>query len=569
MADPETESPDSTGPPDAPPAESPETTGRSRLHPAIWLTLLGLIAWGIAPFRIIWTHYPWKVDAVKWVSKGSLENPNWTEWVFRSHHFVGYRPVSAISFVFDHAIAGNAPWMHRLTDFVLHGLTAVAVTLLASRLLRRTSAWVLLPALLYLGHPAVEEALPYLARRSYLLSTLFGTLALVAWMDSLRDDRVLNPRTALTTLLLSLALLSNEAAYVLLPMLPLLAWSTRSDGLVDALKRSVLPWAPAIPAVAARFAVLGWAGGYEKHYFAFTRAGKKTLREVSGFNLHEIIGAAYDYLWFPASFEGADTISEWAPVVFVIAAFYAFALVVEPLSRLRGPRSPAQTSDPRMPLLLSVWFFGYALLFALSRTWFWRQGFPMTVPLALLVTWVAHDSTVRFRDRKLLLALRLLPQLALIAGVLWHSPMVRGMDPYPIIGRFHGNALVYCISDAVEEAGVEGPAQVLTVLPLNKGANRNTHTWLGRLLGDRNIRFTTLAYSPTAKNLATIEGDTLKLGPQAKIPPAAMRAHGIQAKTVPLSRLKSRRRDTWLVLPDPATAAEVGPESGCTIHHIE
>ena len=559
MPDPESETP----------TPAPASTGVSAVHPGIWLVLAGLIAWGIAPFRVIWTHYPWKVDAVKWVSQGSLDNANWFDWVFRSHHFVGYRPVSAFSFVVDSAIAGDAPWMHRLTDFVLHGLTAVAVTLLASRILRRSSVWVLLPALLYLGHPAVEEALPYLARRSYLLATLFSTLALVAWMDSLQDDRVLNPRTGLATGLLTLALLSNEAAYVVLPMLPLLAWSTRPEGLGTAIQRSILPWAPAIPAVAARFAVLGWAGGYEKHYFAFTRGGNKTLREVSGFNFHEIVAAAYDYLWFPASFKGADTISELAPFVFLITTFYAFALVVEPLSELHSPRSPKATRDPRMPLLLSIWFFGYACLFALSRTWCWRQGFPMTLPLAFVITWVAHDSVARFRDRPLLLGLRLLPQLALVVGILWHSPLFRGMDPGPIIGRFHGNALVYCVTDAVEAAGIEGPAEVLTVLPINKGSNRNAHTWLSRLHGDRNIRFTTLAYGPPVKGMATLDGDLLQLGPQAKIPAAAMRSYAIQAKEVRLSRLKSRRRDTWLLLPDPEAAAAGGPETGCRLQHID
>jgi hypothetical protein len=550
-------------------SESADTTGRQRVHPAIWLVLLGLIAWGIAPFRIIWTHYPWKVDAVKWVSKGSIDNPAWTDWVFRSHHFVGYRPVSAFSFVVDSAIAGDAPWMHRLTDFTLHGLTAVAVTLLASRILRTTSAWVLLPALLYLGHPAVEEALPYLARRSYLLASLFGTLALVAWMDSLRDERVISPRTALATGLLALALLSNEAAYVLLPMLPLLAWSTRSDGLWKAIQRSVLPWAPAIPAVAARFAVLGWAGGYEKHYFAFTRGGNKTLRETSGFNLHEIVGAAYDYLWFPASFKGADTVSEAWPLVFLIAAFYTFALVVEPLAALRSPRGPGQLRDPRMPLLLFIWFFGYAMLFGLSRTWFWRQGFAMTIPFAFIVTWVAHDTVTRFWSDKRVLLLRLVPQAVLVVGVLWHSPLVRGMDPGPIIGRFHGNALVDCISKAVDAAGIEGPAHVLTVLPVNKGSNRNVHTWLSRRYGDRNIRFSTLAYGPPAKGMARVEDGVLKLGPQARVPPAALRAHNLQAKQAPVARLRSRRGDTWLVLPDPDTTSDGGPETGCSLQHIE
>ncbi|MEZ4323043.1 MAG: hypothetical protein R3F61_36590 [Myxococcota bacterium] len=520
--------------------ESPQNEVPRGPTPLVWAGILALIAWGIAPFWVIVHHYPWKVDAIKWVSQGSLENPAWFRWVFRSHHFVGYRPVAAGSFVLNHLTTGFHPEGYRITDFALHGLTAVAVAFLFSRLIGRRSAWVLLPVLLYLGHPAVEEALPYLARRSYLLATLFGTFGLTVWLDSLRDDSPLSKRAWLGTGLLTLALLSNEAAYVILPMIPLLAWHTRGS-LVEALQRSVLPWAPALPAIAARFAVLGWTGGYTKHYFAFTRLGRKTLREVHSFNFPDIVAAAYDYLWFPVSFKGADTLTEWPGAVFLIATFYFWAVFVEPLLELRD-------RERRMPLLLGIWFTGYAMLFGLSRTWFWRQGYAMVAPLAVLVGWIAWDTATRFRDRPVQLLIRGVPQLALVVGLMWHSPMVRGMTTGPIEGRFDGNAALYAIEGVVKD--VEGPAQIYTVLPVNKATLRNTQSWLDKLYGERQIRFTTLAGGTPEQNLARLEGDVLVLGPQATVPQGIARSKNITDRRVPVRSLRIVGRATYLAFPN-------------------
>jgi len=512
---------------------------RKHLHPAVWAAILGLILWSLAPFRLILHHHPWKVDAIKWVTQGSLENPTWFRWVFRSHHFVGYRPVAAASFLANHATSGFHPEGYRLTDFALHGLVAVSIALLATRLIGKKSAWVLLPVLLYVGHPAIEEALPYLARRSYLLSTLFSTLGLTVWLDSLESEGPLNARAWAATALFTLGVLSNEAAYVLLPLLPLLGWHTL--GLREGLPRAILPWAPALPAIAARFAVLGWAGGYTKHYFAFTRAGKKTLREVYAFNFPDILGAAYDYLWFPVSFKGADTLTEHPAAVFAISSFYFWAIFVEPVLHIRDRQR-------RMPLILGVWFAGYAMLYGLSRTWFWRQGYPMVTPLALVVGWIAYDTATRYRHAPVQLIARFIPQIALVVGILWFSPMVRGMTTGPIQGRFEGNAILYEMETTLD--GLEGPAQVYTIFPLNKGSTRNAHTWLGRLYRDRDIRFTSLAFGGSATNVARVDGSTLVLGPQTVVPAGVKRSKNITDNRVDLRRLPVSGRTTYVAFPN-------------------
>ncbi|MCB9677816.1 MAG: hypothetical protein H6737_22120 [Alphaproteobacteria bacterium] len=523
--------------PDPVPAQEAPAQG---LSPLTWAAVLVVIAWGLWPFRVIVHHFAWKVDAIKWVTQGALDNPAWPRWVFRTNHFVGYRPVAAGSFVLNNAITGYHPEGYRIADFALHGLTAVAVAMLASRLFARRTAWVLLPVLLYLGHPAVEEALPYLARRSYLLATMFGLFGLVAWMDSLKSDAPISGKSWLASGMLALALFSNEAAYVLLPMLPLLAWHTRGS-LVDAIRRSIIPWAPALPAIALRFAVLGWTGGYHKHYFAFTRAGKKTLREVYDFNFPDIVGAAYDYLWFPVSFKGDDTLTEWPVAVFLVTSFYFWALLVEPALSLRDRAR-------RMPLLLAIWFFGYAALFGLSRTWFWRQGFAMVAPLALIVGYVAFDTWDRFRARPIELAARMVPQIALVVGLLWHSPMFRGMTVGPIQGRFDGNAALYALEHEVKR--IDGPAQIYTVLPLNKGSNRNAQQWLDKLYKKRQLYFTTLANGLPQKGLARLDGEALVLGSQAAIPPGVQRAKNIENHRVILRSLHMPSRPVYVAFPD-------------------
>ena len=86
-----------------------------------WLALvLVLLLVGVLPYYSLVDHVPWGPDAAKWVDRGTLDDPNWSRWVFDSKHFIGYRPVPALSFVLNELFTGYEPWGYRLTD--LHSL---------------------------------------------------------------------------------------------------------------------------------------------------------------------------------------------------------------------------------------------------------------------------------------------------------------------------------------------------------------------------------------------------------------------------------------------------------------
>ena len=87
----------------------------------VWLGLVLALALGLWPHLESVGFAPMTLDSVLWISRGALYQPDWAEWVFRTHHFnVGYRPVSALSYSLDYAIGGLNPVIYRLTDLALH-----------------------------------------------------------------------------------------------------------------------------------------------------------------------------------------------------------------------------------------------------------------------------------------------------------------------------------------------------------------------------------------------------------------------------------------------------------------
>lgn len=506
----------------------------------IWGIALILLVVGLLPYRLIVRHFPWKIDAIKWVTRSASDSPGWMEWVFADTHFVGYRPVTAFSFTLNHLLGGWTPEVYRLTDLGLHlgvGLTTLA---LFRRLTQSANVFVLLPVLVLALHPAIEETLPYLPRRSYLLAALFGTGALCAWLDAVHDADRRGRKIALATGLLVLALLSNEVAYVLLPMFPILAWHLGASPR-EVLRRTLIPVLAALPCIAVRFAVLGWAGGYEKHYFAFARNGNKTLRTLDGFNIPEIVGASFDYLFFPLSFQGADPITrQFGLLTFLIVAFYTFASVFEPLAALHDRAR-------RLPLLLSVWLFGYGLLYGLSRTWFWRQAYPMVLVLGLLVGAIAYQTWVQHRGWQRVL--RFIPQVLLLVSVTWHSPVFRGMTTSSLAHRIEGNNAIHAFDALLDD--VKTPVRAYLVLPLNKTSNRNVITWMNKVRPAPDHQFLLLATGRHHKPIARFEGNHLVLESGASF--TATYAARFKTKA-DLAQLMEPGVTTGVLLPDASGA---------------
>lgn len=513
-----------------------------KLPRAIWGGALLLVLWGLFPFRVMVDHFPWKIDAIKWVTRSSTESNEWFDWVFLSTHFVGYRPVTAASFTLNQYLGGWTPEVYRLTDFALHAAVVLAALELFRVLTRCESVLALLPVLVLAGHPGVEETLPYLPRRSYTLACSLGLLATVQWLAaqapwSAAQASRRNRHLLATCGLLVLALLSNEVAYVLLPMLPLLAWN-QGVALGTALKRSVVPVLAALPCVAARFAILGWAGGYEKHYFAYTKNGRKVLRQVDAFNLPEIVGAAFDYVFYPVSFLGRDNPARvWVVLTVLFSGYWLWLIVLEPLV-LHKQR------ERRLPLLLGIWILGYAVLFGLSRTWFWRQAYPMIVVLALLVGVVAHHSWVHYRGW--IRWARLAPLAGFLVTLLWFSPMVRGMTTSTLTHRFEGNQAIKAFVGLTDE--VQPPVRVLLLLPFNRSSNRNVLTWMNKVRPPPDFRWEQLGTAKRGKPAARIQDDQIVLEPGAKFTKTWKRRLG--EKGGDLTDLMTPDVTTGLLIPD-------------------
>ena len=183
------------------------------------LSLLAVLAVGTWPYWVNLQYGPMGSDSAEWVVRGSTDRPNWSEWVFRSPHLAGYRPVAAISYSLNYLISGLEPASYRLLDIVLHVSVAFSIFALYRRLARGLPLWGgWLASALFLAHPLAEQVVPIMARRSYLLATLFSVSALIVIWDGLARSAPGN-RTdfgppVIGALLLAGGLLSNETAFV-------------------------------------------------------------------------------------------------------------------------------------------------------------------------------------------------------------------------------------------------------------------------------------------------------------------------------------------------------------------
>lgn len=93
-----------------------------------------------------------------------------------------YRPLTTLSFAFDHAIWGLQPFGFHFTNIILHIATAVLVAVVLYVLTKRKVMSFLI-ALIFAVHPLQTEAVTYINSRGDSLSAFFGLLsALCFWL---------------------------------------------------------------------------------------------------------------------------------------------------------------------------------------------------------------------------------------------------------------------------------------------------------------------------------------------------------------------------------------------------
>jgi hypothetical protein len=428
---------------------SEQLAGRFGVAAALGLTCL----LGLRPYLYILPIWPTSRDAALWIARGLPSDPDWLRWIFATRHFnVGFRPVAALSYTLNYLVGGFSAAVYRLTDMGIHLACAVLVYLLYRRLAPRRPRWGgLLASALFVAHPVVEEVLPHLARRSYALSTMLGVAALLALCRSPVDDAGRQRpgghwlRAVSGGALLAAAVLSNEIAYLIVPvalMLLLHGFGRHPEQRGQLVLAAGIPLLFVAGTLVLRLAVVQGLGGYP------TEAGR----------LGPIVLATWHTLgWLAPLRAGPAAVPLWlwlaAPLV---GLYYLYRAVWLPLT---GRAS----ADGWLPALLLLWLAGYTLLFAPFGVWFPRQVYTAVVPLSLLVGLLLAETVQRSQPRGWIRAMHLLPQLALIGWLLAFSPAVRGADPERRAAWVASDALLREM--AGDLSSVAGPARVRLAIP--------------------------------------------------------------------------------------------------------
>ena len=303
---------------------------------------------------------------------------------------------------------------------------------------------------------------PFLDMRSYALAVLLGNLALAAYALALRRDSARWRNTGFA--LYTLAILTNESAFVLLPLLPGLAlllgvrpgrWWRWFRG----------PVVLTVLAVVARLLVLGELGGYGANRLAtVTEAGKGVLLKGDEVSRVQVFAQMWEYTFFP-SLGGMDGVAFLADrgiwVAAIVAAYLVFRVVLQPFK------------DRSLAVLhfFALWFVGYVALWTITGAWFWRLGYPMVTPLALVVAALGSDAWTRCRPAAALL--HSLAPAALITGWAVVSPLVHPPGPKWIQAK--ATVAMGLLVDELEQ--LEGPGRVYVVLPFKRDYARRVALW--------------------------------------------------------------------------------------------
>ena len=444
------------------------------------LLLTGLIAVSCWPWLGGLDLWPMAPDSGIWIARSRFSQPDWAEWVFATRQFgVGWRPLTGLSFTLNQLVFDLRPFGYRATDMALHA-AAVAMVYAAFRAVRsgRPPWAALVAAAVFALHPAADEVVPYLARRSYPLSTALGLGGLVAFLRGARLG---------SGFLIAAAFLANETAVLYAAVLPFVAPpGPRPRRPMDAARPLALAAAPLALALGLRFLAIGGLGGYRLPANAADRALPV----------------------FEATWRGLAGVPEgrWLALALLVVAvpYYVWSA-----ARARGLR-----------LALLLWLVVYALLYASQGVWFPRQAYVAVVPLAFLVADVLAQTLADRRGPAL--AAHLAPQLFLIGAVLWSSPALRGPDPQRARERRARDAMITRM--AGDLSACEEPATVWLVLPYERreprpGAlraaaagrplpriARQPGQWLATLLEERDIELEELAFFEGDLPRVTAEG---------------------------------------------------------------
>jgi tetratricopeptide (TPR) repeat protein len=126
-----------------------------------------------------------------------------------------YRPLPAVSYMFDAQVGGEEPWIYHLTNLFIHILTTIVLFFFLIKLnIRKDIAFLL--SLFFSINPLFANAVAWVPGRVELLLCLFSLLSLITFIEYSQNHK--NSWFYLHSLVFLLALFSKETA-VLLPVL--------------------------------------------------------------------------------------------------------------------------------------------------------------------------------------------------------------------------------------------------------------------------------------------------------------------------------------------------------------
>jgi Tfp pilus assembly protein PilF len=139
-----------------------------------------------------------------------------------------YQPIRVLSYAIDYALWGDKPLGYHIVNTALHATAAILLMLLLTRIFdalggedqhSRHRLAAALAAALFALHPINVESVTWLSSRKYglLASCAFG--AFLAYLISTRDEKIRPIPSAISAILMLLALLSSPFAVSLPPLL--------------------------------------------------------------------------------------------------------------------------------------------------------------------------------------------------------------------------------------------------------------------------------------------------------------------------------------------------------------
>jgi len=146
--------------------------------------------------------------------------------IFTSYYFIdkkmqfGYRPITIVSFAFEHQFFGQNPHVSHFINILLYILNCFLIFLIVRKLFSQNKfLFPLLATLLFVVHPIHTEVVCSIKSRDELLSFLFSMMAL--WLALKYVDMPKKYIIPVITLVYVLAIFSKQTAYTFFAVIPM------------------------------------------------------------------------------------------------------------------------------------------------------------------------------------------------------------------------------------------------------------------------------------------------------------------------------------------------------------